>query len=176
MAVDEILAGPRILLRAPRVDDAEDLFASVTSDPRVTEFLSWTPHPDIAETRRVIRELFNVGDDHTWVIVLRDSGQVVGQLGCRRPRPDSAEMGYCIGAPWWGSGLMTEAVTVALQWLQLDPHLRRVTATVHPANARSARVLEKCGFALEGMLVRHTVFPNLRPEPQDCLLYARVLG
>ena len=65
MAESEILVGPRILLRAPWVEDAEDLFASVTSDPRVTEYLAWAPHTDVTETRRVISEIFNVGDDHT---------------------------------------------------------------------------------------------------------------
>src|ERR1700757_4706704 len=100
MAVDESLVGPRILLRAPRVEDAEDLFASVTSDPKVTEYLSWTPHPDVNETRRVITELFNVGNDHTWLVALRESGEVVGQLGYRRPQAHAAEIGYCLAVRW----------------------------------------------------------------------------
>lgn len=174
-AADEILIGPRIVLRAPRVEDAEDLFASVTSDSRVTKYLSWTPHPDVDETRRVIRELFNVGDNHTWLIALRESGEVVGQLGYRRLDAHAAEIGYCMAARWWGGGFMPEAVRVALQRLQQDPRLRRVTAAVHVDNVRSARVLEKCGFALEGRLTRHTVFPNLHPEPLDCLLYVRAI-
>src|SRR5207244_1697446 len=60
MPDDEVLLGPRVLLRKPRLEDAESIFATITSDPKVTEFLSWTPHPDVAETRRVITELFNV--------------------------------------------------------------------------------------------------------------------
>lgn len=67
----DVLLGPQVLLRAPKVEDAEHLFASVTSDPNVTEYLSWTPHPDVDETRRVITELVNVGDDHTWLILSR---------------------------------------------------------------------------------------------------------
>ena len=175
MAVSEILVGPRILLRPPRVEDAEDLFASITSDPRVTEYLSWAPHPDVNETRRVIRELLNMGDDRTWLIVLRESGEVVGELGYRRPQADAMEMGYCLAVRWWGDGLMSEAVGVALQRLRQDPRLQRVTAAVHLDNVRSARVLERCGFALQGRLTRHTVFPNLHPDPQDCLLYARAM-
>ena len=66
MPDDHVLFGTRILLRAPRVAGAAVLFASVTSDPKVTEYLSWAPHPGVDETRRVIRELFNVGNDHTW--------------------------------------------------------------------------------------------------------------
>jgi hypothetical protein len=113
MPYDDVLFGTRILLRAPGVADAAVLFASVTSDPKVTHYLSWTPHPDVDETRRVIRELFNVGDDHTWVVVLCDSGEVIGQLGYRRPQVHAAEMGYCMAVRWWGRGLMSEAIGVA---------------------------------------------------------------
>jgi len=110
MPDDDVLFGTRILLRAPQVADAAVLFAAVTSDPKVTEYLRWAPHPDVDETRRVIRELFNVGDDHTWLVVLRDSGEVIGQLGYRRPQVHAAEMGYCMAARWWGRGLMSEAI------------------------------------------------------------------
>jgi hypothetical protein len=36
-------------------------------------------------------------------------------------------------------------------------------------------VLEKCAFAREGILHRHSVFPNLSPEPHDVVSYARTL-
>ena len=172
---DDLLVGPRIRLRPPRIEDAEELFASITSDPNVTRFLSWLPHPDVDETRRVIRELFNVGDDHTWLFGLRDTDGIVGLVGYRRPQPHAADLGYCMAARWWGHGLMPEAVGLILQRLQADPQVYRLTATCHVENTRSARVLEKCGLSLEGRLVRHTVFPNLGPEPQDCLLYARAM-
>jgi len=173
MPDDDVLFGTRILPRAPQVADAAVLFAAVTSDPKVTQYLRWAPHPDVDETRRVIRELFNVGDDRTWLVVLRDSGEVIGQLGYRRPQVHAAEMGYCMAARWWGRGLMSEAIGVALQRLQLDPQLLLVTAAVHVDNARSARLLDRCGFELQGRAVRHTVFPNLSLNPQDCLLYVR---
>lgn len=175
MPDDDVLSGARVVLRAPRIEDADELFVSVTSDPRVTEYLSWTPHPDAEETRRVIRELFNVGNDHTWAIVLRETDEIVGELGYRRPQPHTAELGYCMAVDWWGRGLMKEAVDVALQRLQQDSQLRWVTAAVHTENTRSARVLEKCGFTLEGTVARHTVFPNLNSQPQDCLIYTRTL-
>jgi RimJ/RimL family protein N-acetyltransferase len=50
MPDDDVLFGARILLRAPQVGDAAVLFASVTSDPKVTEYLRWAPHPDVDET------------------------------------------------------------------------------------------------------------------------------
>jgi [ribosomal protein S5]-alanine N-acetyltransferase len=168
------LVGPRLQLRTPQIEDADELFASLTSDPTVTKYLSWTPHPDVSETRRVIRGLFNVGDHRTWMIVLRDSGEIVGQLGYRRPQQHAVELGYCLATKWWGRGLMSESVGLLLQRLQQDPRLYRVAATCHVENVRSARLLAKW-LSIEGRLVRHTVFPNLGSEPQDCFLYARAL-
>lgn len=57
----DVLTGPRITLRAPTLGDAELLFERIASDPDVTRCLSWRPHPNVDETRRVITEFFNIG-------------------------------------------------------------------------------------------------------------------
>ena len=175
MAVDAVLSGDRIVMRAPRIDDAEALFAEVASDPEVTRYLTWTPHPDVDETRRVITELFNVGDDRTWLIVLREMGEIVGLYGLRRRESHSVELGYCLARRWWGHGLMPEAVGLLLEHLQRDPGLYRVSATCHVDNTRSARVLERSGLSFEGRLARYVILPNISAEPQDVLLYAKAV-
>lgn len=58
MAHPPTLAGPRVRLRAPRIDDADAIFAGMTSDPEVTRYLTWTPHRDVDETRRVTEEVY----------------------------------------------------------------------------------------------------------------------
>ena len=163
------------MLRAPRIDDAEALFAEVASDPEVTRYLSWTPHPDVDETRRVITELFNVGDDRTWLIELRETGEIVGLCGLRRRESHSVELGYCLARRWWGHGLMPEAVGLLLEHLQRDPGLYRVSATCHVDNTRSARVLERSGLSFEGRLARYVILPNISAEPQDVLLFAKAV-
>jgi RimJ/RimL family protein N-acetyltransferase len=53
--------------------------------------------------------------------------------------------------------------------------IRRLAALCHPDNRASARVLEKAGFQLEGVLRRHTIFPNLDPgNPSDVQSWARI--
>ncbi len=99
------IAGPRLLLRPPVLDDAGALFQRVARDPEVTKYLQWTPHPDVAATRRVITEKLNVsGDERTWVIELRHSGEVIGMTSCKRWAPHSVEIGSCIGRRWWRKG------------------------------------------------------------------------
>ncbi len=175
MAEVAVLTGDRVRLRAPRIDDAEALFAEVASDPEVTRYLSWTPHPDVDETRRVISELFNAGDDRTWLIELRETGEAVGLCGVPRRESHSVELGYCLARRRWGQGLMPEAVRTLLEHLQRDPGLYRVSATCHVDNTRSARVLERIGLTFEGRLARYVILPNISPEPQDVLLFAKAV-
>src|SRR5262245_32216720 len=114
MADVKVLTGARVTLRAPRLDDAEELFAAVASDPEVTRYMSWTPHPGVGETRRVISELFNVGDELTWLIRLRDSGEIIGTCGFRPVQPHSRDFGYCLGQRWWGQRIMPEVAQLLI--------------------------------------------------------------
>ncbi|MGO9384721.1 MAG: GNAT family N-acetyltransferase [Mycobacterium sp.] len=170
------IAGPRLVLRPPMPDDAGAIFQRVARDPEVTKYLQWTPHADVAATRRVITEKLNVSDDEkTWAIALRHSDDVVGLTSCRRSVPHSVEIGYCLGRRWWGNGYMPEVLEMLLTALESDRGVYRVWATCHVDNERSVRVLQRAGFELEGRLARHAVYPTVGPEPQDSLLYAKAL-
>jgi len=169
----QILAGPLVRLRPPVVEDAEALYARIASDPEVTRYLSWCPHSGVAETRRVITTLFNVGDEQTWLVEV--DGEVAGLCARRRPQPYAVELGYCLARQWWGRGLMSEAVSLMLTDLQSDPTVYRVAAYCHADNAGSAGVLRRCGLSLEGRLARYAMFPNISDEPQDVLLFGKAV-
>ena len=172
----ERIAGPLLLLRLPVPGDAGTLFQRVAHDPEVTKYLLWTPHPNVAATRRVITERLNV-EDHarTWIIVQRPRDEIIGMISGRLSLRHSVEIGYCIGRRWWGKGLMSEALDMVMATLDADRNLYRVWATCSVDNQRSARLLLRAGFLLEGRLARHAVYPNLGPEPRDSLLYAKAL-
>ena len=158
------------------LDDAGALFQRVARDPEVTKYLLWALHPDVAATRRVITEKINVSDDErTWAIELKHSGEIIGLTSCRRPVPHSVEIGYCLGRRWWGKGFMSEALDMLMT--ALEP-IATCTASGPPAaSTTSARraCCERAGFVLEGRLARHAVYPTIGPEPQDGLLYAKIL-
>jgi ribosomal-protein-alanine N-acetyltransferase len=59
-------------------------------------------------------------------------------------------LGYAIDKKSEGKGLMTEALDRAIQYMFDDLNLHRIMANYLPDNARSARVLEKLGFVIEG--------------------------
>ena len=83
----------------------------------------------------------------------------------------TAELGYWLGEPFWGKGIMTEAVTRFTAWAFEERSLYRIYANVFATNTASTRVLEKAGFEFEGCL-RAGVFKN--DQILDQLLYARV--
>jgi len=83
----------------------------------------------------------------------------------------SAEMGYWLGEPFWGRGLMTRAVRAASDWALDEYNLVRLFAMVFSHNVASARVLEKAGFEREGVMRRSAIKNGVI---LDQLLYARV--
>jgi [ribosomal protein S5]-alanine N-acetyltransferase len=170
-----VLNGPRVTLRAPTLDDAGLLFERMASDPEVSRYMSWRPHRDVSETRRVITEIFNVGGETTWIIELRDGGGPIGVCGWRRPQPHIIDFGYYLGRRWWRQGIMSEAVQLLLDKAKRDPRVYRVTAHCHVDNTASAALLERSGLAFEGRLARYAVLPNISLEPQDCLLFGKAL-
>jgi len=170
----DVVTGPRVTLRAPTLDDAGALF-EIASDPEVPRYMSWRPHRNVSETRSVITEVLNVGGETTRLIDLRDDGVVIGAIGWRRPQPHIVDFGYYLGRQWWGQGLMSEAVRLLLDSAESDPTVYRVSASCHVDNTASARVLERSGLAMEGLLRRYTRLPNISDEPQDCLLFAKAV-
>ena len=69
----------------------------------------------------------------------------------------SAELGFWLGEPFWGRGIMSDAVAAFVPWAFDRFGLSRIYAQVFAFNPASARVLEKAGFALEATLRRSAV-------------------
>ena len=81
----------------------------------------------------------------------------------------SAELGYFLGEPFWGRGLMTAAVAAMCREGFGTWDIVRIYAEVYARNTASRRVLEKAGFTLEGTL-RRSVCKN--GEMLDSCIYA----
>lgn len=83
----------------------------------------------------------------------------------------TAELGYWLAEPFWGKGLMTSAVRALSEYAFSELGFCRIFAEPYTTNAASARVLDKAGFALEGIM-RSSVFKDGRILDQ--YLYAKV--
>lgn len=82
-------------------------------------------------------------------------GEVAGVVGIQF-RSDiercSAELGYWIGEPFWGRGIVTAAIRGFVEWAMPRFVLTRIYAEVFAENIASGRVLEKVGFEFVGLL------------------------
>lgn len=83
----------------------------------------------------------------------------------------TAEIGYWLAEPYWGRGIMSQAVAVVADYGLEQLGLNRIYAEPYQTNAASARVLAKAGFTYEGRL-QASVYKN--GKILDQLLYAKV--
>ena len=96
------------------------------------------------------------GKESTFAI--RDASKLIGVVGADNfelGMTHRAEIGYWLAKPYWGQGLMTEAVRTFVRYAFAELELVRLIAHVFSFNLSSARVLEKNGFRLEGSLRKH---------------------
>lgn len=83
----------------------------------------------------------------------------------------TAELGYWLAEPFWGKGIMAEAVKILSKYAFKEMGIHRIFAEPYTINPASARVLEKAGFVLEG-IVRENAFKDGRFLDQ--FLYAKL--
>lgn len=142
---------PRLILRPWSYEDAVVLY-TYASDPRVGPPAGWPPHTSVEDSRRVIRDILSAPE--TYAVVLRATGEPVGSVGIMREQgngqgslsPEEAEIGYWIGVPFWGRGLIPEAVEALLDRCFLTLGCTAVYCSYFDGNEKSRRVQEKCGF------------------------------
>jgi len=87
------------------------------------------------------------GDELTWAVREREGGPLLGIIGWRR---ELGDIGYWLGAPHRGRGLMTEAVVVVTDWLMNDLGRAEVAWECVVGNAASVSVARKAGFTFTG--------------------------
>lgn len=101
---------------------------------------------------------------HLLCLTILVDSQVVG-VGSLEFKPDvykrTAELGYWLGEPAWGKGIATAAVKQITDFAFQHYDLARLEAKVFGWNPASKRVLEKCGYKLEGTL-RNNIYKDGR--------------
>lgn len=141
----------RLILRPWRDSDAEALYR-YAKDPAVGDAAGWPPHRSVEESLGVIRTVFAAPE--VYAVVLKESGEAVGCCGLlfgedansSQVEEGHAEIGYWIGVPYWGQGLIPEAVNALLDRCFGELGLSAVWIGYYDGNDNSRRVAEKCGF------------------------------
>lgn len=145
----------RLTLRRIQVTDSPDMY-DYARDPQVTEYLLWSPHPDIFYTQRyleAVQDEYREGRFYDWALVCKADGHMIGTCGFTEItlKNNAAEIGYVVNPSYWGRGYATEAVKRVLDYGFRDLRLNRIEARYMFGNDRSRRVMEKCGMTFEGV-------------------------
>lgn len=147
----------RLILRKFVEGDATAAFYNWTSDDKVTEFLRWPTHTDIAITESVINDWITESekdDFYQWAIVLKELNEPIGVIGVvdRNESLNMLHIGYCIGSKWWHHGITSEAFSAIIPYLFEEVGANRIESQHDPCNPHSGNVMKKCGLVYEGTL------------------------
>ena len=141
-----VIQTEHLILRPWREEDAEELYRWA-SDPEVGPAAGWAPHESVEDSLNVLRTILMKPD--TWALCLKGTDAPIGSIGafpCSAAMADKQpEIGYWLARPYWGQGLMPEAVR-ALIALLFERGAREVWCAHAVQNHKSRRVIEKCGF------------------------------
>ncbi len=172
-----VLTGAGVLLRAPRASDYEawrDLRdVAGVPDP-------WEPRWTEDELERISYRLrlrryrldARQRTSYTYFVFDREGSLLMGGLTLGRIQRGVAQtgtLGYWMGEPFAGRGVMSEAVAAISSFAFDVLHLHRLEAACLPRNAASIRLLEKSGFSREGHLRQYLKIAGVW---EDHLLYS----
>lgn len=150
-----VLTGSCVRLRELRVSDAATLFSMLTtrevarfiSPPPTTiegfeRFIEWT-HGERAAGRYIC---FAVVPDGM------DSAIGIFQVRQLEPTFSTAEWGFAIGAPYWGTGVFMDAARLVVEFALETVGVHRLEARAAVANGRGNGALAKVGAVKEAVL------------------------
>ncbi|MCX5784273.1 MAG: GNAT family protein [Elusimicrobia bacterium] len=144
----------RLLLRTVRPSDAEVIFG-YRSRPEVSKYQG--SMKSLRHTRRLIELTAGLKPDTplTWyqlAVLEKESGRLIGDMAIhfKDKENQQAELGYTLAPEYQGKGYATEAVACVIDYLFLELHKHRITASVDPRNKKSVKLLERIGMRKEG--------------------------
>lgn len=136
-----------LILRPWCEEDAEDLY-KYAKDPEVGPPAGWPSHTSVEDSRRIIKTVLSAAD--TFAVCLKEDGKAIGSIGLHRndtaESGDEYELGYWIGQPFWGQGLIPEASREMLRYAFENLGMKTVWCGHFEGNTKSRRVMEKLGF------------------------------
>ncbi len=142
-------------LRPWRMEDAA-LIVPYANNPRIAQNLrNAFPHPyTLADAENYVSACVDSDETLKLCRAIEVGGEPVGSIGIflgQDVYEKTAEIGYWLAEPWWGRGIMTNAVRELCELAFQQYDILRIHAEVFSVNAASCRVLEKAGFTFEGV-------------------------
>ena len=142
-----IIDTPRLRLRPWVSTDAPSLF-ELARDPRIGMLCGWKPYEHIDDAYDALSTFLAAPD--SYAVTLASTGELVGSIALRidtdSPEATVADIGYWIGAPYWGNGYATESGHAVIERAR-ELGVKTIVLKYFDGNSASRRVSEKLGFA-----------------------------
>lgn len=145
-----ILETKRLILRPFEESDAESIY-EYAKNPNVGPIAGWPVHTSVENSLEIIKTVLAVPE--TYAVCLKEDNIAIGSIGLMLGSAsnldlpsDEAEIGYWIGEPFWGQGLIPEAIRRVIKYAFDDLRLQRLWCGYFEGNNKSKRAQEKCGF------------------------------
>ena len=150
-----MLSGNRVTLRELRASDAPSLFAMLTTE-EVSRFISPPPTTVDGFERFIawtIRQR-SAGTYACFAVTLKGSDTAIGIFQLRELDPGfgTAEWGFAIGSPFWGTGVFKEGAELMVHFAFETVGVHRLEARAAVRNGRGNGALRKMGAVQEGVL------------------------
>jgi RimJ/RimL family protein N-acetyltransferase len=163
----------KCIVRSYLPSDAESLARYANNRKIWLNLRDGFPHPYTLDDAKNFIEMALHKDPETFFAICNQS-EAIGGIGYSLHTDVeriSAEIGYWLGEPFWGRGIVTEALQALTQYAIKAHGLYRVYAVPYETNPASFRVLEKAGYQLEGRMRKSVIKDG---KVIDQLLYAYV--
>ncbi len=139
-------------MRAPHEEDI-DALAHLANNANIATMVSRMPHPYTAKDAADFVRRAKVGEigKCVYAITRMENGEFMGCCGLE-PQEDgkTLEMGYWLGEPYWNNGYTTEAAHALIDMAFRTRDIEQIDARCRVTNIASRRVIQKCGFQLQG--------------------------
>ncbi len=140
----------RLILRPWKESDAKELY-EYAKNPQVGPIAGWPIHTSVENSREIIRNVLSA--EETYAVCLKENNRAIGSISLIPPmqsHTDAAdneiEIGYWIGVPFWGQGLIPEAISRLQEHAFEDLGCSAMWCGYYDGNEKSKRCQEKCGF------------------------------
>ncbi len=159
-------------LREWTISDIDQLVA-LAYNPQIAQFLDdGFPSPYNRESGLGYLQAIEEAEAGFMFRAIDLNGLAIGSIGLKPKagiQRHVLEVGYWLGEPYWGQGIMSWAIREMCELGFTQAGIKRITAGVMEHNTGSQRVLEKAGFRQEARLEKGY---SKYGQYYDCIVYA----
>lgn len=179
--VPESFESSRLLIRSAAWGDGAAVHEAVQeSAAELRHWMPWAQQvPSVEESEVSIRKSrlqFLERSDIRLLLFHKKTGQLIGSSGLHRIdwRVRKFEIGYWVRTSYAGQGYITEAVKAISDFAIQELQANRLEIRCDSRNTQSARVAERTGFTLEGILRNDKT--DVQGDLRDTMVYSKIRG